>query len=68
MTDRLREALQWLAGEISADAREFRQRFQQGADDLRDGLKAQGWANHDRKADRYGVSRAGFRALEAGRG
>ena len=62
---RLDQALQWLAGEISADNRDFRAQFGQGADDLRDGLRAQGLAIHDRKQDRYAVSRAGFAKMEA---
>ncbi|GAB1407681.1 hypothetical protein MASR1M8_16000 [Thermomonas brevis] len=65
---RLDQALQWLAGEISASPEEFRREFRQGADDLRDGLKAQGLAIHDKREDRYGVSRAGFKKLEAERG
>lgn len=60
---RLDEALQWLAGELSADRHEFRKRFHKGADDLRDGLVARGFAFLDRRQDRYAVSQAGFRKL-----
>lgn len=60
---RLADALQWLSAEFSADRHEFRAKFQKGADDLRDGLVAQGFAFHDRRQDRYGVSPAGFRKL-----
>lgn len=60
---RLNDALRWLASELSADARDFRQHFGKGADDLRDGLVAQGFAFHDRRQDRYAVSPAGFRKL-----
>ena len=62
---RLNEALRWLAAEISADARDFRAQFHRGADDLRDGLVAQGWAKADRKKARWAVSDAGFRKLDA---
>ena len=62
---RLNEALRWLAAEISADARDFRQHFGKGADDLRDGLVAQGWAKTDRRQGRYAVNEAGLRKLEA---
>ena len=60
---RLLDALQWLAGSLSADRHDFRRQFKAGADDLRDGLVAHGWATHDRKQDRYGVSKAGFGRL-----
>lgn len=60
---RLLKALQWLSAEFSADRDEFRARFHKGADDLRDGLVARGFAFHDRRQDRYAVSPAGFRKL-----
>lgn len=62
---RLLEALQWLGAEFSADRDEFRKRFKKGADDLRDGLVAQGFAFRDPKQDRYAVSPTGFRCLRA---
>lgn len=62
---RLHEALQWLSAEFSADADEFRRKFRKGADDLRDGLVAQGFAYRDKRQDRYAVSQAGFRRLAA---
>lgn len=62
---RLNEALRWLAAEISADARDFRAQFRRGADDLRDGLVAQGWAKADRRLGRYAVNEAGLRKLDA---
>ena len=62
---RINDALRWLASELSADARDFRQHFGKGADDLRDGLVAQGWAKADRRKERWAVSDAGFRKLEA---
>lgn len=64
---RLLDALQWLSAEFSADRHEFRARFHKGADDLRDGLVACGFAIHDRRQDRYAVSPAGFRKLAAKR-
>ena len=60
---RLLEALQWLSAEFSADRDEFRKRFKKGADDLRDGLVARGFAFRDKRQDRYAVSQAGFRKL-----
>lgn len=62
---RLLEALKWLAAEVSADAYEFRAKFKQGADDLRDGLVAHGLARHSRKLDRWAISDAGGRMLDA---
>ena len=62
---RLNDALRWLASELSADAQDFRQHFGKGADDLRDGLVAQGWAKTDRRQGRYAVNEAGLRKLEA---
>lgn len=64
---RLLDALRWLAAELSADADDFRARFRKGADDLRDGLVAQGWAKHDRRQGRYAVNDAGLARLEAER-
>lgn len=61
---RLLEALQWLSAEFSADRHEFRAKFKKGADDLRDGLVAQGFAFRDKRQDRYAVSPAGFRRLQ----
>lgn len=60
---RLLKALQWLSAEFSADRHEFRRKFHKGADDLRDGLVARGFAFHDKRQDRYAVSAAGFRRL-----
>lgn len=62
---RLNDALRWLASELSADARDFRQHFGKGADDLRDGLVAHGWAKADRRLGRYAVNEAGLRKLDA---
>lgn len=62
---RLLEALKWLAAEVSADRDEFRAKFKQGADDLRDGLVAHGLARYGRKVDRWAVSEAGGRMLDA---
>lgn len=62
---RLHDALQWLSAEFSADRDDFRRRFNKGADDLRDGLVARGFAFHDRRQDRWAVSQAGFRRLAA---
>lgn len=62
---KLLEALRWLAEELSANDADFRERFKKGADDLRDGLVAQGWAKTDRRKERWAVSDAGFRKLEA---
>lgn len=64
---RLLEALQWLSAEFSADRHDFRSRFQRGADDLRDGLVARGFAFRDKRQDRYAVSPAGFRMLASKR-
>ncbi len=61
---RLNEALNWLASELSADAQDFRAHFKQGADDLRDGLFAQGLAKQ--QGGRYAVTPAGLRVLDAG--
>jgi len=61
------DALQWLAAELSADTDDFRAHFKEGADDLRDGLVAQGWAKHDRRQGRYAINDAGLARLEAER-
>lgn len=64
---RLLDALRWLAAELSADADDFRTHFRRGADDLRDGLVAHGWAKHDRRQGRYAINDAGLARLEAER-
>lgn len=61
--DRIAHAIRTLATEVSADRVEFRRAIGQGADDLLDGLMAHGYAM--RQGDRYAVSPAGFRRLEA---
>lgn len=58
MTDRIRDALQWLTGEISVDRQDFRNAHGPGSDALLDGLVSHGYARHDR--GRYGVTPIGF--------
>lgn len=62
------EALRWLAARGAADRDDFREEFKRGADDLRDGLVAQGYARHAKRVDRYAVMDAGFRRLEVAGG
>ena len=62
---KLLEALRWLAEELSASDADFRERFKKGADDLRDGLIAHGFAKVDKKQGRYAVNESGLRKLEA---
>lgn len=60
---RLRTALQWLAEQFSATADEFRAEFRHGADMLREGLVAHGYARE--KGGRYAVTDTGRKVLEA---
>ena len=63
-SDRITEGLRTLVHEISADRREFRNAIgDNSADQLLEGLVARGYAM--RKGDRFAVSPAGFRRLEA---
>ena len=60
---KLLEALRWLAEELSANDADFRERFKKGADDLRDGLVAHGFAKVDKKQGRYAINDQGLRRL-----
>lgn len=60
---KLLEALRWLAEELSANDADFRERFKKGADDLRDGLVAHGFAKVDKKQGRYTINDQGLRRL-----
>lgn len=58
MTDRIRDGLQWLTGEISADRQEFRSAHGEGGDALLDGLVSHGYVRED--CGRFGVTPIGF--------
>lgn len=60
------ESVRWLAGELSASAGEWRARWRQRADTLREGVAARGYSI--RRGGRDGVSAAGLRMLDAQQG